>query len=245
MQDLSATIHFGDFMKPNRSAIKKISFGLLLVAAISNAQASVNNGDFETGTLSNWNTFTTANGALGVGFPSISSFDVAGSGASSSALSLSVGYLTAPCSYPGYDCPRPTEGGGIEQTTTFSGGLTLLHADIAVANAPSLYGGYNMDGGTFSLFLDDALLDSFTVGKINAGTVSRGLLESSSYVAPGAHTFKILVTRQYSSAASSLTQYIDNVSASAVPEPNATQLFGLGVIALVAFWKKRVGQSNA
>jgi len=115
---------------------------------------------------------------------------------------------------------------------------------IAVANAPSLYGGYNGDGGTFSLFLDDVLLDSFTVGKINAGTVSRGLLESISYVAPGAHTFKILVTRQYASATSSLTQYIDNVSASAVPEPNATALFGFGMIALVAFYKKRAGNFN-
>lgn len=224
-------------MKPICRVVKKFALGLFLVVSFSNAQATLVNGDFQTGGLSNWTTFTTANGTLGSGRPTISNFDVAGSGLGSSALGLSVGYLTPPCSFPGIYCPLPTEGGGIKQTASFSGGLTLLQADVAVANS-TLYGGLNGDGGTFSLFLDGLLLDSFSIGEITAGTVQRGHLEFTSFVSAGSHTLEILVTRQHSESRS-LTQYIDNVAVSAAPEPTTTSLFGLGMLALVAFMRKR------
>ena len=226
-------------MKSTCRAVKKLASGLVLVVGFCNAQAAVINGDFQTGSLSNWTTFTTVNGSLGAGRPVVSTFDVAGGGLSSSAAELSVGYATAPCAYPGYDCPLPTEGGGIKQDVSFTGGLTSLQADFAVANDPSLYGGFNRDGGTFALLLDGQLLDHFSVGQIAAGTVQRGHLASNSFVSAGMHTLEILLTRQYA-AESSLHQYVDNVSASAVPEPTSASLsiLGLGMLAMLAFKKK-------
>jgi hypothetical protein len=143
-----------------------VSAGLLLGACP--AQAQVVNGGFETGDLAPWIAYTTPNGTFSPGFPSISTFDVSGNGTSSSAFSISVGYETAPCSFPGYTCPWPTEGGGIRQTTVFLGGNTALHADVAVANSTE-YGGLNGDGGTFSLLLDGVLLDSVSFVDIVAG----------------------------------------------------------------------------
>lgn len=212
---------------------RRIAVCLFPVFCFSSAQAALDNGDFETGSLSPWTTFTTANGTLGSGRPTISIFDVAGSGLGSLALGLSVGYLTAPCAFPGIHCPRPTEGGGIRQTAIFSGGLTTLHADLAVANS-SLFGGLNADGGTFSILLDGLLLHSFSVGSITAGTVQRGQLDFTTLVSAGSHTLDVLVTRQ-ASQSQSLTQYVDNVSVSAIPEPTTAALLGLGMLALVAF----------
>jgi len=140
--------------------ITRTSFaGIVLGACLGSAQAQVVNGDFETGDLPPWVTYVTPNGSFGQSFPSVSIFDVRGDGVSSSAFSLSVGYETAQCSAPGFTCPWPTEGGGIRQTMVALGGRTVLHADVAVANSTAS-GGFNGDGGTFSLFLDGVLLDS-------------------------------------------------------------------------------------
>lgn len=224
-------------MKSLFGAVKKLAFGSFLVVSFGNAQATLLSGDFQSGDLSNWTMFTTGNGTLGSGHPTISNFDVAGSGVYSSALGLSVGYLTPPCSFPGIYCLAPTEGGGIRQTGVFSGGLTLLRADVAVTNS-NLYGGLNGDGGTFSLFLDGLLLDSYSVEKIAAGTVQRGHLNFTSFVSAGSHTLEVLVTRHHSESLS-LTQYIDNVTVSAVPAPTTASLVGLGMLALVTGRKKR------
>jgi PEP-CTERM motif len=213
-------------------ATRIISTGLVLAACLGSAQAQVVNGDFETGDLPPWITYTTPNGTFGPGFPSVSIFDVNGDGSSSSALSFSVGYQTAPCDFPGILCPLPTEGGGIRQSTIFLGGQTVLHADVAVANSTAS-GGLNSDGGTFSLFLDGVLLDSVSFVDIVAGTVLRGQLDFTGFISAGSHTLELLTTRNYSSA-SSLTQYIDDVSAvAAVPEPSTALLLGIGLLALI------------
>lgn len=227
-------------MKSITRSLTQLFIGMSLVVGLGNAQATILNGDFQTGDLSSWSTYTTANGTLGTGRPTVSAFDVAGSGLSSSALGLSVGYHIAPCAYPGSTCPLPTEGGGIRQTATFLGGLTTLHVDVAVANAPSLYGGYNLDGGTFSLLLDGVLLDTVSIGQINAGSVLRDDLAFTTFVSAGSHTFDIFVTRQHAEARS-LTQYIDNVSVSvtAIPEPATSALLGIGLMAVFARGRKR------
>jgi len=206
----------------------------LLGAGLGSAQAQVVNGGFETGDLAPWIAYTTPNGTFSPGFPSISTFDVSGNGTSSSAFSISVGYETAPCSFPGYTCPWPTEGGGIRQTTVFLGGNTALHADVAVANSTE-YGGLNGDGGTFSLLLDGVLLDSVSFVDIVAGTVLRGQLDFTGFVSAGSHTLELLVTRNWAPSIT-LTQYIDGVSAVAavpVPEPGTALLLGLGLLPLL------------
>jgi hypothetical protein len=216
---------------------RSIGFILLAVVLLSgSAQAALINGNFETGYLNPWTAYTTSNGTLGAVHPSVASFDVAGTGTSSSALAVSVGYAVAPCAYPGYECPSPLEGGGIRQTVMYSGGWTTLHADVAVDNS-TLYGGYNLTGGTFSLFVDGTLLDSFSVGEIAAGTVQRGDLDVYTFLSPGSHIIDILITRP-AAECRSLTQYIDNISLSPVPEPTTALLLGLGLVGIAAAGRK-------
>ena len=225
-----------------QSSARIILAGLALATCLDSVHGQIVNGDFETGQITPWITFTTPNGTFGPGFPSISTFDVNGDGTSSSALSFSVGYDIPPCAAPGILCPAPTEGGGIRQTTTFAGGQTMLHTDVAVVNS-TLYGGSNSDGGTFSLLLDDVLLDSVSFVDIVAGTVLRGELDFTEVVSAGSHTLELLTTRNYSASAS-LTQYIDDVSAgpavSAVPEPGTALLLGIGLFTLAALRRRVV-----
>jgi hypothetical protein len=227
-------------MKIICSAVRRSALSLVLLAGFGSAQAALVNGDFEAGGLSGWTLYTTGNGTLGTGGATVSTFDVAGKGTASATVGLSVGYSNPPCSFPGIYCPYPTEGGGVRQTSIFSGGLTWLQADVAVTNS-SLFG-FNLDGGTFSLILDGLLLDSFSVTNIAAGSSQRGHLDATTLVTAGSHTLEILVTRQ-SAEALSLVQYIDNVSASAVPEPTSTSLVGLGLLVLMTFRKKNAAAS--
>src|SRR4051794_15573680 len=83
----------------------------LFVAAA--AAAAVVNGDFESGDLTGWTTFTTANGTLGT--PAVVSFDTTGTGASRAAQ-FNVGENTYTGVY---------EGGGIYQIVNATGLFTV------------------------------------------------------------------------------------------------------------------------
>src|SRR5437588_11523833 len=59
---------------------------VLGLTAVPASAAIVTNGDFETGNLTGWTTFTTAGGTANAGSaPTVSSFDTTGSGASNAA----------------------------------------------------------------------------------------------------------------------------------------------------------------
>lgn len=224
-------------MKTIRGLAGQAGLLLALLLILGRAEAALVNGDFESGSLGPWVTYTTANGTMGQGSPTTSIFDVEGLGSASYALGLSVGYATAPCSFPGIYCPLPTEGGGIRQTVNLPEGQFQFGASVAVANS-SLYGGFNGDGGTFSVYLDGTLLDSFVFGAIAAGSVQRGQLGSTAYVTAGSHALELMVTRN-SAASLSLTQYVDNVSIAAVPLPATLIPMALGMFCLAPFAVRR------
>ena len=70
----------GDLLK--KSVFLAACVAALAVTLVASA-APVPNGDFETGDLTGWTTFTTTNGTIGT--PAVVPFDTTGSGASNAA----------------------------------------------------------------------------------------------------------------------------------------------------------------
>jgi hypothetical protein len=195
--------HRESLMKTTMKTMALLAIGLLpgLLAAQDNL---IVNGDFETGDMSGWSTFVTANGGLGIGFPSVVSFDVAGDGASNAAK-FKVGQIVF--------TPGVPEGGGIYQSFTFSGGEIAINMDIAV-QADSANG----TAGFFELFVDDVLLDSFDFGDIAAATTERASLGYSGELAAGVHELRVQMTRT-ARIGPTPYQYLDNISVETVLDP--------------------------
>jgi hypothetical protein len=195
---------------------KSIALTGFLAAAVFTVNpagaVSLVNGDFETGDLTGWTTFTTTNGTNGFGFPNVTSFDTTGSGTSNSAQ-FSVGYVAL----------GPGGGGGIIQDITLASGILNLSVDVA-----AFYAGGNpvvSDTGIFSLLLNGSVLDTFDAGFLATNAVRRDTLTASTNVTAGTYTIGIQITRPFFPI-NNLFQYVDNfvisgssTSATAVPEP--------------------------
>lgn len=194
--------------------------GIALAALSVGAQASlIVNGDFETGDLSGWTTYTTAGGTIGV--PAVSAFDTSGAGASNAAM-FDVGRV------PGTGSGS-REGGGLFQSFLFGGGLVNIAADIAVLDNR---GGGNLDGGLFSLLLDGLVVDSFDFGAVDLDVAARSTLDYAGLLSAGNHELRFEITRGFTSGTGSPFQYLDNVvvtGGNQVPEPGTLALVGLAL----------------
>ena len=220
-----------------RKGAAKIAAGLLLSAVGTLANAQVINGNFESG-LDPWQNYVTGNGTAGPGGIHLADFDIDGDGTVSNTVAMSVGYAVAPCDYPGSACPSPAEGAGIYQWTHFEQGPVHFHVDLAVENHSS-YGGYNVDGGTFQLIVGGTILGEWSVGDIFAGSVTRGSIDGSDMMAGPVDTwFMVKATRHWASA-EGLTQYIDNVSITPVPEPATNAMLLLGLAAMAGVMRRK------
>jgi len=196
---------WGPLMNAKMKILGLLAAGLLAGPLVAQDNLIVN-GDFETGDLSGWSTFVTANGGLGIGFPSVVSFDVSGNGASDAAK-FKVGQIVF--------TPGVSEGGGIYQPFTFSGGEVAINMDIAV-QADSANG----TAGLFELFVDGVLLDSFDFGDILAATTERASLGYFGALAAGGHELRVQMTRT-ARVGPTPYQFLDNISVEAVPDPGA------------------------
>jgi hypothetical protein len=195
-------------------------------------QAQLLNGDFATGNLNHWTTYTTSNGNLGsyYGLPNVISFDVAGTGSPSFAAQFQVGQPVF------VDTSR--QGGGIFQTFTASAaGQYFVHADIAAA-APAHD---NLAAGLFTLRMDGVTISSVDLGFITQGQTLRNTLEATTTLTPGAHQISIEMTRPYLNGggfANTPLEYLDNIQVTQVPEPSAMLLSSLGLVSLLAAARK-------
>ncbi len=131
----------------------------LTFAAVASAVGAngIVNGDFETGSLSPWTTFTTANGTIGGG--DVQSFDTTGTGAS-----LAAHFDVGQVNFSGQN-----EGGGIYQN--FSGAPYTVSADVPAQSAAGHPG--NGDCGTFFLQLDGNTIASHAFGTCPGSSIAR------------------------------------------------------------------------
>jgi hypothetical protein len=197
---------------------------LSLSGITAHAANLVMNGDFETGSLSGWTVFTTANGSNGPGRPSVDTFDT-GLGPSFS-VHFNVGQVVF--------TPGDAEGGGLTQTVSVvtSGMYTVGGTFGELVNV-----GGNSDAGVFSILIDSTVVATHTFGNINAGDTLIGSLNGSISLTTGPHTFELLITRTHVGGTNNTPEeFVDNLSlVQATPEPSTVLLVaaGLGGLALV------------
>ena len=152
-----------------RTRILVTALAAVLTLAAS-AQAGLINAGFETGDLSGWTTFTTADGTLGGAGVVVVPFDTDGDGVASKSARFRVGKR------PGTPTPPALEGGGMYQSVTLGAGTLAISADIA---AWTPWG--NLDGGLFELLFDGGLVDSHDFGPIALESIERASLFASSF----------------------------------------------------------------
>jgi hypothetical protein len=162
----------------------------------------LSNGDFETGTLSPWQTFTTPNGTLGTGLPKVAPFDTNGDGVATNSVQFKVGQVTPQTGV--------YEGGGIFQNVHLLAGDYIIRADIAVNDGGSLFG--NAEGGLFELLVDGLVADSHNFVLVGPNETKRSLLAAVHVVAAGDHEVRIRITRPALEPTVPLTQLVDNVA---------------------------------
>ena len=166
-------------------------------------------GDFETGDLSGWNTFTTASGTSGVeeGLPGVTLYDTNNDGTVSNSATFNVGFDG--------DSSGVHSGGGIFQEFITDAGRLIISVDIA-SHTMSIP---NLSGGVFYLLLDGSVVDVHDFGTISPGKDEFATLTSKSVVTAGTHEIRILITRPYTYLPRDLRQYVDNVELSGIAAP--------------------------
>ena len=196
--------------------------GAALWAAAVGVQASLINGDFETGDFTGWTLFTTSSNGT-VSPHTVALFDTNNDATATKSAQFRVGQVNHNLG--------GLEGGGIFQSVLLGAGILNLSADIAVA-AGSLN---NVEGGLFDLLLDGIILASHNFGSTSAGVDEFAVLAASTSVTAGSHEIRIQMRRNFTNQ-NSLLQWVDNVAASGpsvpAPEPTTLALMGLALAGL-------------
>ena len=156
--------------------------------ADSPAPPILQNGGFNTGSLSGWTTFLTVNGTVGgsFGLPNVIMFSTTGPGIPSYAAQFQAGDVV-------YDPQAPGgEGGGIYQTFSCVAGMYAISADVATTDITSQNNG---NGGVFTLLMDQTVVAGWNSALINPGQTLRDNLSGTLFLTGGSHTLTLQVTR--------------------------------------------------
>ena len=189
--------------------------GLLLGGSSSVSAEILMTTDFESGSFSEWTTFSTSNGTLGgKGFPSVTVYDHAGIVAPSRCLQVQVGQLQYA---PVHDMQQ---GGGIELTTMTGSGILQLSARVGVTyDSPNKK--RNLDGGLFEWVVDDQVIAGLTIGPIENGAAVQHSFTGKVPVTAGRHTIQLRMTRPFRSGTGqpAPVQCVDDVMVELIPQP--------------------------
>lgn len=192
-----------------------------LLAFNSTPARAVVNGNFETGDLTGWTSFTYNGGVL----------EPPGSGVFGVTLmpfppdTFAVQFQVGSAAFPG-----PPGGGGIFQNVSVAEEKAVrVSADIAAWDSMGPFS--NADWGRFQLLVDGNVVDSHAFGQPPCCNPVHASLSARVRVTAGSHEIRVRVTRGFTagtSAGATPYQYIDNVTvADVVPSLGA-----LGVVAL-------------
>ena len=183
-------------------AVVSLLGGYLVGGIVQADHLPLSNGDFETGALSPWESFTTSNGTLGTGFPKVVLFDANGDGVATNSAQFKVGQVTLQTGV--------YEGGGIFQNVHLLAGDYIIRADIAVNDGGSMFG--NAEGGLFELLLDGLVADSHNFVFVGPKETKRTLLAAMHVVSAGDHEVRLRITRPALEPTIPLTQLVDNIA---------------------------------
>jgi hypothetical protein len=179
-------------------------------ASVTDGSGPLLNGDFETGDLSNWMTFTTTNGLMSAG---VVPFDTDNDGTATYAVQFVVGQAT----FEGFDVQR---GGGIHQGIDLVEGDLSISADIASEFA---FPFCNVDGATIQLLVDGLVADTHDFGEICGPVTEYATLNASlSIGSVGPHEIRFLITR--GALLSGVTNYLDDIVLSGSATKGAPEL---------------------
>jgi hypothetical protein len=182
----------------------------LTTTPLASGSGPLLNGDFESGDLSSWTTFTTTNGVMIAG---VLPFDTNNDGAATFSAQFVVGQGT----FEGFDVQR---GGGIAQNVVLEEGDLSVSADIASEFAFSFCNG---DGGTIQLLVDGVVEDAHSFGDICGPTTEYASLRAGlSITSGGSHEVRFLITR--AATLSGVTNFLDNVLLSGTATKSAAEL---------------------
>lgn len=208
--------------------------------ALPSQAASLVNGNFETGNLHGWQTFTTDLGTVGDNFPTVQSFDTNDDGVASNAAAFNVGQIE-----PEEFNPQ-NRGGGIFQTVALGDGQLDISVDIASDYTFSSLS--NASGGFFELLLENSVVATHDFGFIRAGTTEFSQLSSSFNITADFYDIGLRITRPFGSSELTPIQYVDNFQISgsatqskAIPEP-LTILGTLTTLGVGGIFKRKYGQ---
>ena len=197
---------------------------LMTMSAATGANLIID-GDFASGTLDAWTTFTTDNGTIGT--PLVRPFETI-EGVASNAASFNVGRLPN---------TEGEGGGGIFQEFTFGGGTLTASMDVA-SFLDAGPGTANTNAGIFSLLLNGIVVDSIDFGRIEGGEILRSHLQFTGALDVGESELRVLITRPFVQP-SGLRQYVDNIAVFQesdvpvpVPAPGTLALLGIGLAGL-------------
>lgn len=211
-----------------------LSLGIGGIADVNAAMLS--NGGFETGDLSGWTIQTTANGSHGVNpgnipLPNVTEFDVMGSGFPSLAAQFRVGQVNFQEAQFG--------GGSLTQSVYLEAGQFELTVDAASQSERR-----NASGGLLELMFDGEAIARHDFSAISPDLVKYASLSARFDVfTEGWYDVGFQLTRPYLTTATTPTQFVDNVTLTAlhqsVPEARGGWVMLLGGLGIGAAVRRR------